>query len=749
MAFSFLQRGNLSDHVRELTLNSYEPALAIEGLVTGIDNVRHDVFLSPRFVEASRLHLAKLVARHGSVEDLAAEEPRTARLGAGTPARIRERQAQGAKPFEFNDFKRIFVDLHVAALTQVKSQGGVALDLLFRLAVLKFLRAELVTQYSVVLERCRARVKTYEGPRQSGMNNAMELRERLARFQINKRTVLRRVGQDLFNIQRDAEKEILGKTRRSLLGDAASPAYELFVNRLLFSEDAQDSLLNAEHYVMLGNYERDADRFERMREVAAGLLKALALVVDAEDSRLDGLLNAAENAQEFMAAGAPDESSAKGKAQKAILAAWVDILQEAGLMDHVVASYEVVPLLTQYSLAINPQQLKTALINKAERKRVDALLEEQGKISTENLDAAVRRVESTRPAERAKLAGRYFADFCRYHRDLRRMESVLAAMEKVNVLGSEKFRELSAVNNTLYEYLLPEEQKPAEDKIVHHVVIKADIRESTTLTRTLFEKGLNPASYFSLNFYDPINKLLPKYDARKVFIEGDAIILALLEREGEPALGVAQACVLAKEIIEVVRACNERSMADGLPTLELGIGISYQDSAPMYLMDGPRQIMISKAINESDRLSSCHKGVRKLVEKRDLLFNVFTFKTIEDADAGGNPDEFLMRYNISGVHISQAAFQKLKSEISLQGFDLQVPMIWRNSTVRVYTGLVPLAQGIFHRIIVREGRVAHVDPRDFSLKRLTEQNYYEVCLHPRIYEAIEAYQHTAAAAMAR
>jgi hypothetical protein len=76
-------------------------------------------------------------------------------------------------------------------------------------------------------------------------------------------------------------------------------------------------------------------------------------------------------------------------------------------------------------------------------------------------------------------------------------------------------------------------------------------------------------------------------------------------------------------------------------------------------------------------------------------------------------------------------------------------MIWRNSTVRVYTGLVPLAQGIFHRIIVREGRVAHVDPRDFSLKRLTEQNYYEVCLHPRIYEAIEAYQHTAAAAMAR
>ena len=106
--------------------------------------------------------------------------------------------------------------------------------------------------------------------------------------------------------------------------------------------------------------------------------------------------------------------------------------------------------------------------------------------------------------------------------------------------------------------------------MTHHVVLKADIRESTTLTRTLFERGLNPASYFSLNFYDPINKLLPKYDARKVFIEGDAIILALFEREGEPGLGVAQACVLAKEIIQVVTAYNERSLVAGLPSLELG-----------------------------------------------------------------------------------------------------------------------------------------------------------------------------------
>jgi hypothetical protein len=326
------------------------------------------------------------------------------------------------------------------------------------------------------------------------------------------------------------------------------------------------------------------------------------------------------------------------------------------------------------------------------------------------------------------------------------MEAVVAAMETVNVLGNERFRELSAINNTLYEYLLPEEQKPAEERVVHHVVLKADIRESTTLTRTLLEKGLNPASYFSLNFYDPINKLLPKYEAKKVFIEGDALILALFEREGEPALGVAQTCVLAKEIIQVVTAYNERSLAAGLPSLEVGIGISYQDSAPMYLMDGNKQIMISKALNESDRLSSCSKGMRRLLENRELLFNVFSFKSVEDEDTGGNPDEFLLRYNIGGIHINQAAFQKLCGEISLQAFDLQVPMIWQKSTVRVYAGMVPLGQGSFHHIIVREGRITHVDARDFSLKHVTDRHYYEVCTHPKIYQAIESVSNNLVAA---
>src|SRR5215472_5832165 len=744
MAFSFLQRGNPTEYARQLSLTSYEPLLVLENLVTGIDNLRHDVFLSPRFCDAARQHIFRLIAKHGGIEELAASESPSGLQQENLPARLRDLRARGVKPLDPADFKRLLTELHKVALSRAKAEGNVCLDLLFYLASLKFQRTELLNQYNQVLERCRARVKQYEGPRQLGTARTLEVRERFVRFQITKKAVLRRTGQDLFTILRDVEREALGKTRRSLLGENAAAAYDLFLNRLLFTEDGQDSYLNAEHYVMLGNYERDRDRFQTLQDVSGQYLKMLGFVTDLDDPLVDTLLNVPENAQEIMANGAPEESTAKGKAQKALLNAWVELLERENVMESVVASYEVVPLLAQYSPPINPQQLKNALVSRDERKRVETLLEEHGKLSPSNLHAAVKKVVGCRPAERGKLAGRFFADLTRYHRDLRRMETVVGAMENVNVLATDRFRELSAVNNTLYEFLLTEEQKPTEEKVVHHVVLKADIRESTTLTRTLLEKGLNPASYFSLNFYDPINKLLPKYEAKKVFIEGDALILALFENDGEPALGVAQTCVLAKEIIQVVTAYNELSLEAGLPSLELGIGISYQDSAPMYLMDGNKQIMISKALNESDRLSSCSKGMRRLLENRELLFNVFSFKSVEDEDTGGNPDEFLLRYNIGGIHINQAAFQKLCGEISLQAFDLQVPMIWQKSTVRVYAGMVPLGQGSFHRIIVREGRITHVDARDFSLKQVTDRHYYEVCTHPKIYQAIESVMNLAA-----
>src|SRR5690348_1950965 len=747
MPFGFLQRGSLSAHARQVQLSSYEPAIHLEGLVRGVDNIRHDVALSSRFMETARQHIFRLIVKHGRIETLIEEPAANVRPAPRIAGPTIGNSVGASKLPEASDFKRALLDLHVSALNRAKAENNVSIDLIARLAAVKFQRNEMPAQFSLALERSRTKLKSYEGPRQLFAAKGVELRQRFADFQISKKAILRKVGQDLFVTIRDIEKESLSRMRRSQFGDTESVAYDLFLNRLLYTEDGRDDYLNAEQYVMLGNYDRDPDRFATMQAIACDFLRSLQPEGMENDESVDLLLNEPENAHELFAGGSPVESLPKGKAQRALLNGWLEMLEKENVFDHVIASYEAVPLLAQYSPPINPQQLKNALISKTERSRVESLLQEHGKVSPDNLNAAVRKLESWRGGERAKLAARFFADFVRYHRDFRRFEAVSVAMDAINVISTDRLRELSAINNTLYEFLLADEQKTGEEKVLRHVILKADIRDSTTLTRTLFERGLNPASYFSLNSYEPINKLLPKYDASTVFIEGDAVILALFEKEGEPGFGVGRTCILAKEMIAIVRAYNEQSQRQGLPALELGIGISFQDSPPMYLMYGPQRIMISRALNESDRLSSCSKGARKFVAGKTTPFNVFSLQTVQDRDTGGNPDEFLVRYNIGGVMISPAAFEKLAQEISLKEHSCRLATIWPREEVKLFSGTVPIAAGVFHKIAIREAVIPHVDAASMTVNDWTARKYYEVCVSPEIYQLLERPLATAAAAL--
>lgn len=729
-----------SDAIIPPMLTSYTPSLSLEGLAVGVDNLRHDVHLSPKFTEAARAHIARLIARHGDVDGLLAAEgsqaaPRTPFLNKLTTA-----LKPGGKG-EPSDFKSILTDLHVAALNRAKAEGKVAVDLLARLAVVKFLRMELNTQFAQVLERCRMMLKNYEGVRQQ---KAIEYRERVATFQVRKKIIQRKTGQELFLLLRDVEKETLARMRRSRFGENDTEGHKLLISRLVLSEDGRDDYLCAEQYVMLGNWDRDPDRFIRMREIACEFLRSLQVDLPDEDEALDPWLNSPENAQELVGGGTPNESSPQGRSQKARLSAWVRLLEDQSVMEYVIASYEVVPLLSEYAAYINPQQLKNALVDRAECDRVERMIQDRGKLSANNLYSAVGRVASCRGADRAKVAGRFLRDFLRYHRDMRRLEALNSALDSVNLIGNAKLRELSAVNGTLYEFMLQAEQKPVEERALGHVIIKADVRDSSRLTRSLMDSGLNPASYFSLNFYDPVNKLLAKYGASKVFIEGDAVILSLHEKEGEAGLAVSRACVLAREIVEIVRGYNELVTKSGLPPLELGVGISYQDSSPLYLMDGEKRIMISEALNESDRLSSCNKRARKAMEPLGSPFHVYVFQTVSDADAGEAAEDFVMSFNLGGIRLSAAAFAKMQREISLEPVSLNLPELWGTEGFRLYSALVGVDNGIFRRIVLRESRVAQIDPRNFTLQKWIDKAYYEVCTDPAIYAELEGEKASAA-----
>src|SRR6516165_5129925 len=112
MAFPFFERSDLGEQAKLLKLESYRPTLALPGLLPGVDNIRHDVILSPRFCELARTHIAKLVERHGNVEDVAREDP-IASLSAPAYARaITPRREEPAKPFDpAAEFKRQLGDI--------------------------------------------------------------------------------------------------------------------------------------------------------------------------------------------------------------------------------------------------------------------------------------------------------------------------------------------------------------------------------------------------------------------------------------------------------------------------------------------------------------------------------------------------------------------------------------------------------------------------------------------------------------
>ena len=728
--------GGAPDKPAPPNLAASTPFVSLEGIAVGVDNLRHDVVLSAKFVELARAHIARLIARHGELEGLLSAE--SSRPTQGPSWMTRQAGKPAGPKNDPGGWKAALTELQVASLNRAKKEFKLSVDLLARLAVTKFLRAEMNLQFSQVLERCRVLIKSYDNMRQG---KAHEYRERLATFQVRKRIILRKAGQEIFETLREVEKSTLARTRRSLFGEETSGGsyftYPLFLNRLLFSEDGRDDYLCAEYYVMLGNWDRDPDRYGRMREIASTFLRSqYGEEVSAET--LDSWMNVPENARALVGTGTPEESD-EGSAQQDRLADWVRLLEDERVMENVIASYHVVPLLAEYSPRINAQQLKNALIDRTECDRVERMIQE-GRLSPNSLYAAVAKVASCRGAERAKVAARFLGDFFHYHRDLRRLETLNAALDSVNLMGNERLQELSRVNGTLYEFLLPEEQGETDsEKVLRHVVLKADVRDSTRLTRTMMEKGLNPASYFSLNFYDPVNKLLEKYGAQKVFLEGDAIILAILEREGEPGLAVSRMCVLAREIIEIVRGYNELMQRSGMPGLELGLGITAQDAAPLYLMDGEHQIMISEALNESDRLSSCNKRARKVMEPQAGPFHVYAFQAAE-LDENGNPEDVILSFNLGGIRMNETAFRKLEKEITLEPLKVKLPPSLASSDkgeYHLFSATVPVDRDIFRKIVVRESRIPRIDAADFSVKGWTDRKYYEVCTDPAIYSALE------------
>jgi hypothetical protein len=171
-------------------LQFYGLVISLSGLQLGVDNLRYDVYLSPRVTEELSSHLARYIRRFGEVESLLEMDvPSTARPSFLRPTVEGPSKLRKTGPA---DLKSLLVSLHLAILNRAKAEENPSVDVLGRLAVLKFIRTELQAQFARILEQCRMKSKSLEGLRQVKM---LETQELVASFQVRKKIILRKAGQ--------------------------------------------------------------------------------------------------------------------------------------------------------------------------------------------------------------------------------------------------------------------------------------------------------------------------------------------------------------------------------------------------------------------------------------------------------------------------------------------------------------------------------------------------------------------------
>ena len=764
--FGFLQKARKIPPLSKFPLKSYRTDFSLEQLVLGVDNIRYDVLLSPTFVKSVRKIIARLVARHAGVEKLS--------TGALKVNWVKE----------VDNHKQLYRELMRDAINKAKGRREVQIEWLAQTALIKMLLEEIRSQYEHLIARLKKAVRKSELAVHNDMAEAPKLKGKLQRIQQDRDEILRKVGQEICGFWMEIEHKEVLPMHEAVFGKR-SPFYCDLLNSPVLHTDQPDNdifLIN-EYDVVLGRRIEDPDKYETLLFFIRQTLNIVDLGgspdggqsvdkrLSTQDLQEDG--ESRENAKSYhqnidglfkypgnmdlllnwqMTKGRlqdikknkADEKKVAGlkkriRYQKKLLNFFYRQFRSNALIDRIVASYEMQPEYQEYCPPLIPQQIIQYLTVPKSRKIIRNRLKRMKKIYNRNfslrpLFKKIKAMEQMTSAKRKAYLIRFINAFARFHRDKSNSEMIDEAMERVNLATEEKVITLSRENNTLYEFLLSHERAREKAPIINHVVIKADVRGSTDITHQMNERGLNPASYFSLNFFDPISEILSEYDAQKIFIEGDAIILSIFERQDTPSgwYGVARACGIALNMLMIIQRYNEKSKRYTLPILELGIGISFLDKAPTFLFDADNRIMISSAINQADRLSSCSKIGRKLFAGKKSPFNLFVVQTLSDEELAGTADDLYMRYNVNGIELSAAAFEKLSHEIDLKLLKGDFKDS-KNRKSNLYVGKFPTQSGRYQRIVIREAQIPVVDPDTLKTRKITSRKYYEVCTHPKLY----------------
>ncbi|MFK7863520.1 MAG: hypothetical protein AB8B95_04750 [Pseudohongiellaceae bacterium] len=737
-------------------------SLSTEGLAKGIDNYHVDVNLSRKFSSETRKLVTLLISQ------------------VATPSKKTWDNSKQLKRF-----RNLYLDMMTVLIHRVKTDLDRDHVLFLQLAVVKHVVKAGRFQLDKEITTTSTRLTDFKS---KGASEALGTDQRLFWLRRNYDDILYQVNKSLFAQIQKAEDQELALVRQQFLGQDSHVATSAMTNPLLWTSNISSLTLQLQNY-SLWDINSEETGFKHLDSLVSELIsrtipEASYLPLAETNSQqgdteigdeLGGLfqlqsyigptvdsksilseefswLEIPGNAQKLFSKKLSQQWLTDKRQQLGFFRAWAfrkEIRRLDKVLNKLVKALSKDSYLQQLLASSFVKKFVTPQIpDQIETKHVCLFL--AGKMTLQKLQDSILGSQKLN-SEQVKVLEQYKSELAKLNSEVKR-ESVLSlllsigkfrhdlkllrfahrAFNRINILTVDDELRLSKSAGTLYQMPIRDEVEEDDDKICHHTILKADVRGSTTVTDELLKKNLNPASYFSMRFFNPINKILDTYSANKVFIEGDAIILSFLEYEGSPEqwFSVARACGYAKDMLTITGANNRYSSQMGLPLLELGVGICFSPESPRFLYDEDHPIMISSAIGLADRMSGCSWKLRAAIKKS--LFNVDVLEIAEGETSKGEKGQDFARYNVNGINMDDLAFEKLSNEIRLQRLSVKL----NGEDYVFHVGSYPDAKGKKKDLVIREGYTGTWENDQILPDRNSDLSYYEVVVNRKVVPAI-------------
>lgn len=737
--------------------------LDISELPRGVDNYHIDVKLSPRFCALYR----KLLSDFMTVETSQKQQE------------LKNSQAQ-------NEFQESYTDMMTVLINRVKSDLSRQEIILLQFAVYRFILENTKNTIDKQINTLRAKLTEVKAGSSGG--KALSIQDQIFWLSKHYNIILYAVNRHFFILLRQAETRQLQAVRRQYLEPEDQAFVDLLFNPLLLTANLDSANFLIERY-LLWNKNKDESEFPDINHQVEAVFREMLPELEADplvDRRhtsdqfelyddLGGFascknllgpagdqknaitehftwLDHPDNFEKLFDEPALEELVKTTKKEKGLKAWWQTrgdvkrlkkilksikkMLESKKLVHQLSASFHTRKIWTrQLAQYMEPLSLCRYLGGEIKFKDFQKHLYRGYKFTQteiKDMEHTAKKVQEEINDNDDEEFVRFLSVLAQYRQHLKHYRFAHRVFNRITILEDEEKIRLSSQAGTLYQLPMADEVTDDQDRIVHHSILKADVRGSTTVTDELEKKDLNPASYFSLRFFGPINKVLQTYGANKVFIEGDAVILSFLEYEHNPQHwhSVAHACGMAKAMLSVVNANNKYSREMGLPPIELGIGVCYADYAPRFLYDGETPIMISSAIGDADRMSSCSWKLRAAIKQHP--FNVEVMEIAEDDASKGEKGQQQIRYNVNGILLDNVGFEKLRQEMEMTRITGHIA----GKEEVFYYGEYPDTVGKKRNLVIREGQVGlwkndSIQPHDI------DERFYEVVTNAQITATIQ------------